>query len=187
MMKKLILMMMSLISTIGFAQTDAAALMNDTTTQMNNTAVVMKFGYLSYDSVMNGLADYAKMKKDMEVMTQEYEAEMTRVENDFNKKYEDFLDGQASFPKTILQKRQSELQEMLDKNIAFKKESQQLLKKTEAEMLDSIKAFIDRAVSLLAKEKGYAFVLNTDEKAVTYINPAMGEDITEEVKSLINN
>ncbi len=187
-MKKLILMMtMGLMATIGYAQTDALTQANNASTETNNAAGVLKFAYLSYDSVICSMAEYAKMEQDMKVMTQEYEAEMTRVENDFNKKYEDFLDGQASFPKTILQKRQSELQEMLDKNIAFKKESQVLLKKTEAEMLNSIKARIDGAVSFLAKEKGYAFVLNTDEHAVTYINPAMGEDITEEVKKLINN
>ncbi len=180
MMKKIVLMMMmSLVTMTGFAQTEVTA-------EVNESASVMKFAYLSYDSVMQSMPRYAAMQQEMAEMTKQYEAEMQRVENEFNKLYESFLDGQASFPQTILQKRQSELQEMLDKNINFKKESQRLLKDTEANMLSELKATIDGAVSAIAKEKGYAFVLNQDESAVTFINPAMGEDITEAVKGKVN-
>lgn len=42
------------------------------------------------------------------------------------------------------------------------------------------------AVNIIAQERGYAFVLNTDKEAVTLINPALGEDITEAVKQLLN-
>ncbi len=180
MMKKIVLMMMmSLVTMTGFAQEEVAA-------EVNESASAMKFAYLSYDSVMLSMPKYAEMQQQMAEMNMQYEAEMQRVENEFNKQYESFLDGQASFPQTILQKRQSELQEMLDKNITFKKESQRLLKDTEANMLSAIKTTIDGAVSAIAKEKGYAFVLNRDERAVTFVNPDMGEDITEAVKAKVN-
>ncbi len=148
--------------------------------------VMPKFAYLSYDSVLNAMPDYAAMKVQMAQMGKEYETEMKRVEDDFNKKYEEFLDGMKSFPQTILQKRQSELQEMLNKNIDFKKESQRLLKNTETTMLQSLKGTIQTAVDAIAREKGYAFVLNTDEGAVTFIHADFGVDITEDVKSMVN-
>ncbi len=149
-------------------------------------SVAFKYGYLSYDSVMIAMPEYAEFKTNMAQLREQYEAEQKRVENDFNMKYEEFLDGQANFPQTILQKRQSELQEMLDKNIAFKKQSQKMLNDAEASMLDAIKTTINMAVNTVAQERGYAFVLNTDKEAVPFINPAMGEDITEAVKQLLN-
>ena len=149
-------------------------------------SVAFKFGYLSYDSVMVSVPDYAELKTNMAQLREQYEAEQKRVENDFNKKYEEFLDGQANFPKTILQKRQSELQEMLDRNIEFKKQSQKMLSEAEANMMEVIKTTIHMAVNIIAQERGYAFVLNTDKEAVTFINPALGEDITEAVKQLLN-
>ena len=145
----------------------------------------LKFGYLSYEAVMHAMPDYAKMQEDMAQLQKHYEAEMTRVENDFNTKYEEFLDGQASFPKTILQKRQSELQEMLDKNIAFKKESQQMLKKAKDDAVKDLYKVIDAAVETIAQKRRMAFVIDTDKESVTFINPAMGEDITEDVKALL--
>lgn len=154
--------------------------------QDTKDSVATKFGYLSYDSVMVGMPDYADFKTSMAELREHYEAEQKRVENDFNKKYEEFLDGQASFPKTILQKRQSELQEMLDRNIDFKKQSQKMLNDVEANLMNTIKATINTAVAIVAQERGYAFVLNTDKEAVPFINPALGEDITEAVKALLN-
>ena len=153
--------------------------------QDTKDSVAIKFGYLSYDSVMVAMPDYAEFKTNMAQLREQYEAEQKRVENDFNKKYEEFRDGQATFPKTILQKRQSELQEMLDRNIDFKKQSQKMLNDVEANLMNNIKTAINTAVSIVAQERGFAFVLNTDKEAVPFINPAMGEDITEAVKKLL--
>ena len=111
-MKKVIVMMVMVLTVL--------------TASAQSTDATMKFGYLSFDSVRLAMKEYVEMQQQLAEMRSAYAVEMKRVEDDFNKKYEEFLDGQASFPQTILQKRQSELQEMLDKNIAFKKESQRL-------------------------------------------------------------
>ena len=170
-MKKVIFVaMMVLMGLSGYAQTESTGL---------------KFGYLSIDSVLQSMPEYAQMQQDMATMRQQYEAEMKRVEDDFNKKYEEFLDGQKNFPKTILQKRQSELQEMLDKNIAFKKEGLQMLNDTEKTQKDVILMMIDMAVKTIGMQRGYAFILNTDANATPWLNPAMGEDITKAVKEML--
>ena len=141
----------------------------------------LKFGYLSYNAVMQAMPEYAAMQNSMAELRQKYEAEQKRVEDDFNKKYEEFLDGQKSFPKTILQKRQSELQEMLDKNIAFKKESQRLLKQAEEDAMAPILVRLATTLDTIGKEHGYVFIVNTDEKATLWLNPSLGEDITATV------
>ena len=148
-------------------------------------ATTMKFGFLSYDSVRQSMKEYAKMQQQVAAMRSAYEAEMKRVEDDFNKKYEEFLDGQKNFPKTILQKRQSELQEMLDKNIAFKNESLRILEETEAQLMESINLMVKICVQQVGQKHGYAFILNTDADALPWLNPEMGEDVTEEVKALL--
>jgi len=145
----------------------------------------LKFGYLSYATALQAMPEYAAMQNNMAELRQKYEAEQKRVEDDFNKKYEEFLDGQKSYPKTILQKRQSELQEMLDKNIAFKKESQRLLSQAEEEAMAPIRVRLAEVLDAIGRERGYAFIVNTDEKATLWLNPAMGEDVSEAVKALL--
>ena len=141
----------------------------------------LKFGFLSYNIVMQAMPEYAAMQNSMAELREKYEAEQKRVEDDFNKKYEEFLDGQKNFPKTILQKRQSELQEMLDKNVAFKKESQRLLKQAEEDAMAPIQARLATALDTIGKERGFAFIVNIDEKVALWLNPSLGEDITATV------
>ena len=86
-----------------------------------------RFGYLSYEGAIQSMPDYAIVQKKMKALQEQYQAETLRVEDEFNRKYEDFLDGQREFPRTILQKRQTELQELMEKNIQFKEQGRQEL------------------------------------------------------------
>ena len=171
-MKKITLVLvMALMGLVSYAQQDAVA--------------VVKYGYLSYDSVFKAMPEYATMQASLQALRDKYEAEQKRVEDDFNKKYEEFLDGQAGFPQTILQKRQSELQEMLDKNIAFKKESQRLLDQAQSEAMIPLKTRLADVLARVGSSRGLAFILNTDQNAVPWMNITMGEDVTDAVKAAL--
>lgn len=145
----------------------------------------LRFGYLSYQEALEAMADYTIVQKDMHNLRAQYDAEMKRVEDEFNRKYEDFLDGQREFPKTILRKRQTELQELMTKNIAFKQESLQQLDDTEQEKMAPLRERLTQAIAAIAAEQGLAFVINTDADACPYINPSMGIDISQQVKDAI--
>ncbi|BCS85108.1 MULTISPECIES: OmpH family outer membrane protein [Prevotella] len=146
----------------------------------------LKFGYFSFENAMKQMPDYALVQHNMSDLQAKYDAETKRVEEEFNKKYEQFLDGQRDFAPTILQKRQAELQDMMEKNVAFKQEAARLLAQAQQEAYDSLKVKLRLAVKVIGDQRGYAFILNTDNDAVPYINNATGEDITDIVKAVIN-
>ena len=147
-----------------------------------DTVPVLKFGYLSYEEVLQSLPEYATIEAGMAELQEQYAAEQKRVEGEFNKKYEDFLEGQHDFPPTILQKRQNELQELLDKNIAFKKESQRLLAEAKEKALAPLKQRLADALARVGSARDFAFILNTDANAAPWINVEMGTNVTEAVK-----
>ena len=74
---------------------------------------------------------------------------------------------------------------MLDKNIAFKNESLRILNETEARLMESINLMVKISVQQVGQRHGYAFILNTDANALPWLNPELGEDVTEEVKALL--
>ena len=139
----------------------------------------LRFGYLSYEQALLSMPQYAVVQQQMADLRAQYQAETKRVEEEFNRKYEEFLEGQREFPKTILQKRQTELQELMEKNIAFKEESRQQLAKAEEEAMSPLKVRLSEAIAKIAAERGLALVVNTDSNACPFINPEMGEDINE--------
>ncbi len=185
-MKKVtLILVMALMGMVVYAQSDSMQAASDTTLVVNDSTQIIKYGYLSYDSVFQSMPEYATMQATMQQLRDKYEAEQKRVANDFNEKYEEFLEGQANFPQTILQKRQNELQEMLNKNIAFKKESLRLLDKASCEAKAPLKERLAAILDQIGKERGYIFILNIDGNVAPWLNGAMGEDITEEVKKLL--
>ena len=137
-----------------------------------------RFGYFSFEQVFHTMPGYAIAKHNMDELRTKYDEETKRVENEFNSKYEEFLDGQRSYAKTILEKRQAELRELMEKNIAFKAEANRLLKQAEDEAFAPLKAKVNEEAQKMGKEKGFAFILNTDNNAAPYLNAEMGEDIT---------
>ena len=108
------------------------------------------------------------------------------MEDEFNRKYEEFLDGQREFPRTILQKRQTELQELMEKNIKFKEQSRQELEDAERQAMAPLRIRLIELLSTIGRERGYAFVYDTDTKALPFINPVQGEDISQMVNARLN-
>lgn len=145
-----------------------------------------RFGYFSFDNVLKSMPDYVMAQRSIDDLRQKYDAEMKRAEDEFNSKYEEFLDVQKDLVPAILRKRQAELQEMMQKNIYFKNESQRLLKQAEADAFAPVKNKLYNALTKVGQAQGYAFILNTDGDACPYVNPEMGEDATELIKEALN-
>lgn len=144
-----------------------------------------RFGYFSFDNVLKSMPDYVMAQRSIDDLRQKYDAEMKRAEDEFNSKYEEFLDVQKDLVPAILRKRQAELQEMMQKNINFKNESQRLLKQAEADAFAPVKNKLYNALTKVGQAQGYAFILNTDGDACPYVNPEMGEDATEFIKEAL--
>lgn len=172
MKKTLILFCLILLSLSLFAQ--------DTTQQPQ-----LKVGYLSCSEALKSMSGYSVMQQNLESLKTQYADEMKRVEQEFNAKYEAFLEGQKDFAPAILEKRQSELQELLNKNIAFKQEAERLLVQAEADMTAPLKKQLNTVLSKIAKDRGYALILNTDNDTVPFISAAYGEDINQFVQNML--
>ena len=164
----------------------SASAQTETSTELVPTPVVnqtpqLRFGYLSCDSALHALPAYATAMRSLSDLRAKYDAEMKRVEDEFNSKYELFLEGQRDFAPSIRQKRQAELQELIEKNTAFKKEAQKLLDKATQDALDPLKKTIQATITRIGQQKGLAFVVNTDKESMPFLNTTMGVDITDEV------
>ena len=145
----------------------------------------LRFGYLSYETALKSMPDYAIVQQKLADLRQQFQDETLRVEDEFNRKYEEFLEGQREFPQSILQKRQMELQELLDKNLAFKENSRKELEKAEQDLMAPLKIRLIEVLGKMGRERGYAFIIDTDVKALPFINPAMGHDLNQQVQDAL--
>ena len=149
------------------------------TAQAQDSIPSLKIGFFSYDSALKAMPDYALQQQKLAELRSQYDAELKRVEDDFNRKYEEFLEGQKDFPKTILYKRQTELKELMERNMTFKANSRRELAEAEKAALLPLRQRLSELLAKIAQEHGYVLILNTDGDACPYIAPSMGEDINQ--------
>lgn len=173
-MKKLIL------SCIVFAATIILAVAQDGST------VTKSFGYLSYDAVLKAMPAYKEAQKNLDDLKANYAKELERSETEFSKQFAEYVDGQKSFPENILLKRQKELQQLMEQSLKFKQEAQQLLEKAEAELMQPVHQRLNEALSKIGAQKGYDYIINTDNNNLPYINTNKGEDITAEAINAVS-
>ena len=96
-------------------------------------ATLLLYGYVSYNDVLQSMPEIEQAQKSLETLRSKYDVEMKRSEDEFNAKYEEFLEAQRDLVPSILRKRQAELQDMMDKNTAFRAEARRLLAQAESD------------------------------------------------------
>ena len=139
------------------------------------------FGYISYATVFRQMPEYADAQQKFEQLRAQYDAEARRAEDEFQRKFSEFLQGQKDFPRSIMQKRQTELQELMDRSIDFRNKAQQLLADAQTELQRPVEQRLEQAIGAVAAAQGLLFVVNTDNHACPWVNPLAGTDLYEPV------
>ena len=142
----------------------------------------VQFGYLSYQTVMKEMPEYIQSQQQLKDLRAKYDAEAARSDEEFQKKFVEFMQGQKDFPQSIMQKRQAELQMLMNNGVDFRVKSQELIAQAEKDMLAEVQKRLNRAILEVGVEFGYGFILNIDDNACPYINPVTGVDVTELVR-----
>ena len=138
----------------------------------------VRFGYFSYSDMLRNSPGYDIAQKKIADLRKAYETELKRNEEQFSKQFAEYVEGQQTFPENILLKRQKELKQLMEQSMQFKQEAKQLLEASEQEVMAPIYKQLDDAIYQVGMERGYSFILNTDNKAYPFINGDQGEDVS---------
>ncbi len=138
-------------------------------------------GYLSYESVLSLMPEYAQAQEQLMQLRDKYDQEAKRGEEEFQRKFTEFLQGQKDFPQNILLKRQAELQTLMQNGLHFRQEAEELLAEAEQQLLADVRQRLDAVIQEVGNDYGYACIVNTDGNVCPFVNPMMGDDVTLEV------
>lgn len=154
-------------------------------TQQLVPANARKYGYLSYNDILKKMPEYKEAQTNIERVKAYYDKEMERAEQEFSKKFAEYVDGQKDMPQNIILKRQKELQQLMEESMKFKEEAKRLLIQSEKDIMAPLHNKLNEAIKAVGTQKNYPYVLNIDANAVPFINPRDGVDITTEVRQML--
>lgn len=104
-----------------------------------------KFAHMNSQEVITVMPEFTKAQADLDAMSKEYQEEMQRTNEEFQKKYQAFLTEQDSLPKNIAERRQKELQEMAQRQEEFQQEAYQSMQKAQQDaMAPSTRSWMKR-------------------------------------------
>ena len=112
------------------------------------------------------MPEFATMQKQMADMEAKYKNEMQVMQDEYNKKYSDFVAQQDSLTENIKMRRMQELQDMEQRTQNFIQISQQDFQKNQGELFTPIQDKLKNAIKAVGDEKGYTYIL--DPQIVLY-------------------
>ena len=145
-----------------------------------------RYGVLSYDSLLTAMPEYVRALESLSRLRQQYEEEAEYNSSNFKRLFAEFLDGQKNFPKSILLKRQRDLQNEMERDLAFREQADSLLRAAEADLMGPVRSRLDAAIRAAGAERGYDFIINTDRGTCPYYNPLLSEDAAPYVRTQLN-
>ena len=146
-MKKLIIFLLMMLPLGVFAQESKIAIVNT-------------------QEVIQAMPEFANMQKQMADMEAKYKSEMQGMEDEYKKKYSDFVAQQDSLTENIKMRRMQELQDMEQRTQNFIQISQQDFQKKQGELFTPIQDKLKNAIKAVGDEKGYTYIL--DPQIVLY-------------------
>lgn len=146
----------------------------------------VKIGFFSYEQALHAMPGYAIAQQQVSDLRAQYDAEMARVEKEFNAKYEEFIENYTEYAPVIRQKHQAELKDFMLRNISFREEAERLISAAEADALKPVRADLDAIITAVGEKYDYILLLNTDSNACPYINPLLGEDVNQLILETIS-
>lgn len=142
-----------------------------------------KFGHVNTQEIVQAMPEYTKAQTEMKTLNDQYEADLKSMYDELQKKGEAFEKEQASLPENIKQRRQQEIAEMQQKIQQSYQDNQQALQKAQQDKMQPIQKKLLDAISAVAKEGSYVYVMDMGVGQPIYINTTLSTDVTAQVKA----
>ena len=142
-----------------------------------------KFGHIKTQEILVAMPDYIKAQTDIDTMKKQYEDEMKRAQEEFNKKFTAYQEEQANLPKNIQERRQKELQELSQKGMQMQQDAQLELERSWMTMLEPIAKKIEDAIKAVGQDGGYVYIFDLNATQIPFVNETLSTDVTSAVKA----
>ena len=146
------------------------------------TASAQKFGHVNSQEIVQAMPEFTKARTDIEALTKQYEADLKSMQDELQKKADEFDKLPADTPENIKQRRQQELQEMYQKIQQNYQDNQQALAKEQSEKMQAITSKVIDAIKAVGQAGGYVYIMDL-ASGIPYISTTLSTDVTKEVKA----
>lgn len=130
-------------------------------------ASAQKFGYLNSQELFAQMPEVNTVRLQMDSINAQYEQQLTMMQEEFQKKMQDYSQQEATMSEAIKQYRQQELQEMQQRIQLFYQTAEQDIQRQQQERIIPIQEKMAKAIDAVGKAEGYTYIF--DAAAMLFI------------------
>jgi outer membrane protein len=132
----------------------------------------IKIGYIDFNTLLAAMPGIDSVKIKLQVYQKTLTDQMDAMRAEFENKYVDYQSQSAGMSDLIKQTKEKELTDLKGRIDAFEQKANQDLVAKQQELVDPFIAKAKTAISDVAKENKYTFVLNAIEDVMLYKSDA---------------
>ena len=130
-----------------------------------------RVAYVNTLELINSLPDKISATERLTTLNENYKQELEIMQNEYNKKYSDFITYQESLAESIKLRRMQELTDLENRIQNFTKLAQQDIEEHEQMLLKPIKEKVQAAIKEVGIEQSFTIVYDLDNPCIMFISP----------------
>ena len=143
-----------------------------------------KFGHVDAQAIMQAMPEFIKARGDLEAQGKEYENDLKAMQDELQRKSEEYDKTKSTMNATKQQETEASLQQMYIKIQQTQQDYQNQLGKMQQEKIAPSMNKITTAIQNVGKNGGYVYIMDAS-MGIPYISQTLSKDVTADVKAEI--
>ena len=141
-----------------------------------------KFAHFNSADIISNMKEYVTATEEIQAMAKQYEDDMKLMQEELQKKGEEYQKEQANLLENVRQRRQQELEDLYQRLQQSYQDNQQALEKARMEKMGAINEKVLAAVKKVGEDGGYVYVVDLNTGAIPFVNSQLSTDVTDLIK-----
>ncbi len=120
-----------------------------------------KFGHINTNELLRMMPGREEATVQLERYAQDLEETFVAMQQEFQSKYQDYLEKQETFSTLVRQSRERELQSLQERIMEFQESAQQDIMEQESRLLNPIIEKARNAIEKVGRENGFTYIFDT--------------------------
>ncbi len=131
----------------------------------------VRVAYINTTEILKAYPERERATQQLISLSENYKSELELMQNEYNKKYSDYITYQASLAENIKLRRMQELTELENRMQDFMELAQKDIEQQEKEMLEPLKEHINNAVRTVGIEQNFTVIYDLADPGIAFISP----------------
>lgn len=141
-----------------------------------------KFAHFNTADIIPNMKEYTTAMGELEAMQKQYADDIKLMQDELQKKSEEYQKEQANLLDNVRQRREQELNDLYTRLQQSYQDNQAALQKAETEKMNIIREKVLAVVKKVGEAGGYVYIVDTSSGVIPFINSTLSTDITDQLK-----